>query len=221
MSTQSAKHGPRVHDVVRIDPAALRPDVEERPPWAGDMLSRAPFAVIRRGTSPTGMLPVGIRGAERAQRWAAFCSVEGFLTIYRPEDLLHRGASHTRLSEAPAFDALKLLRDRWEGHSLNWGPTGSVGFELATGCLTVTQSSDLDLVIRADNPLSISDAAYLLCQADGLPAVVDIRVETPFCGFSLCEFVREGSRNILLRYPSAAIIGDYPWRELQRWEVHA
>jgi Phosphoribosyl-dephospho-CoA transferase MdcG len=31
---------------------------------------------------------------------------------------------------------------------------GSVGFELATGCRTVTRSSDLDLVLHADDPFS-------------------------------------------------------------------
>jgi triphosphoribosyl-dephospho-CoA synthase len=54
-----------------------------------------------------------------------------------------------------------------------------------------------------------------------LPAAADIRVETPFCGFSLGEFVREGSRRTLLRYPSTVVIGDDPWRELQNSEVSA
>jgi phosphoribosyl-dephospho-CoA transferase len=85
----------------------------------------------------------------------------------------------------------------------------------------VTRSSDLDLVLRADEPLSISCAAALLSQANGLPAAVDIRVETRFCGFSLYEFVRECSRSILMRYPSTVMIGDDPWRELQKTEVSA
>lgn len=87
----------------------------------------------------------------------------------------------------------------------------------------MTRSSDLDLVLRADEPLSISCAAALLSQANGLPAAaaVDIRVETRFCGFSLYEFVRECSRSILMRYPSTVMIGDDPWRELQKTEVSA
>jgi phosphoribosyl-dephospho-CoA transferase len=167
------------------------------------------------------MLSVGIRGIERAQRWAAFCSLAGMGAIHRPEDLLHRRAPDVRVSEAPAFQALMLLRERWESHSLQWGPTGSVGFELATGHVTVTRSSDLDLVLRADEPLTISCATALLSQADGLPAAADIVVETPFCGFSLFEFVRECSRRILLRYPSTVILGDDPWRDLQERAVPA
>jgi phosphoribosyl-dephospho-CoA transferase len=216
MSSRTASHAPRVHDVVRIYPAALRSASGQHPAWVADALSRAPFAVVRRSASPAGMLSVGIRGAERAQRWAAFCSLAGISEIHRPEDLLHRRAPDARLSEAPAFHALMLLRDRWERHSLEWGPTGSVGFELATGCLTATRSSDLDLMLRADEPLSISCAAALLSQGNGLPAAVDIRVESPFCGFSLQEFVRENSQRILLRYPATAILGDDPWRELHR-----
>jgi phosphoribosyl-dephospho-CoA transferase len=160
------------------------------------------------------MLPIGIRGTERSQRWAALCFFEGISSIYRPEDLLHLRPEDEQRLEVPAFQTLVLLRERWERFALDWGPIGSVGFELATGCLSAKPSSDLDLVLRADKPLRISFAATLLAQTHGLPAALDIRVETPFCGFSLCEYLREGSRSILLRYPSRAIIGDDPWREL-------
>jgi phosphoribosyl-dephospho-CoA transferase len=160
------------------------------------------------------MLPIGIRGTERSQRWAALCFFEGISSIYRPEDLLHLRPEDEQRLEVPAFQTLILLRERWERFALDWGPIGSLGFELATGCLSAKPSSDLDLVLRADKPLRISFAATLLAQTHGLPAALDIRVETPFCGFSLCEYLREGSRSILLRYPSRAIIGDDPWREL-------
>jgi len=189
--------------------------------WVGDALLRAPFAVVRRCESPVGMVSVGIRGVERAQRWPAFCPLARIGALHRPEDLLPPGAPDVRLSEAPALAALMLLRERWKGHSPEWGPTGSVGFELATGCLTVTESSDLDLVLRAEEPLNISCAVVMLSQAMGLPAVTDILVETPFCGFSLFEFVRERSHRILLRYPSTAILGDDPWRDPQERAVPA
>jgi phosphoribosyl-dephospho-CoA transferase len=208
MSSPSASRAPRVHDIVRIDPAVLTSASGQPPAWAADALSRAPFAVVRRSTAPAGMLSVGIRGAERAQRWPALYPLAGISEVHRPEDLRHR-----RTPDAPAFHALMLLRDRWESHSSEWGPTGSAGFELATGCLTVTRSSDLDLVLRADQPLSMSSAAAMLAETNGLPVAVDIRVETPFCGFSLYEFVRERSRRILLRHPSLVVIGDDPWRK--------
>jgi phosphoribosyl-dephospho-CoA transferase len=210
-----------VHDIVRVNPADLRSVSGEHPAWVGDALLRAPFAVVRRCTSPAGMVSIGIRGAGRAQRWPAFCSQAGICALFRPEDLVHRRTPDVRLSESPALSALMLLRERWKSHSLEWGPTGSVGFELATGCLTATKSSDLDLVLRAEEPLSISCAAAMLSRANGLPAVADILVETPFCGFSLFEFVRERSHRILLRYPSAAILGDDPWRDPQERAVPA
>ena len=129
-------------------------------------------------------VPVGIRGPLRSQRRAAWCPPEAIGQIVTPTDLLNRVA-RTRDSQASlALRSLQLLAVDWQWftHSC-WGPGGSVGFELATGKRTTTPQSDLDIVIYANEHLSKSEAQRLLVSTRDLEVAVDIRIETPLCGF--------------------------------------
>jgi phosphoribosyl-dephospho-CoA transferase len=105
------------------------------------------------------------------------------------------------------------MKDRWADLTLPWGPGGSVGFELASGRTVTTEASDLDLVIRARQPIPHEQARSLLDRTLGLEAKVDVRVETRVCGFSLEEYVLASSAKILLRYPDGVKLGEDPWRE--------
>ena len=48
-------------------------------------------------------------------------------------------------------------------------------------------------------------------RAMNLPVVVDIRVETPVCGFSLKEFAGLSPAAILLRVPGGIVLAKDPW----------
>jgi phosphoribosyl-dephospho-CoA transferase len=111
----------------------------------------------------------------------------------------------------PALRSLSLLAERWSELKSDWGPGGSVGFELATGCHVVSPQSDLDVVIYAQTPMGTAEARALLDCAQGLPAAVDIRVETPICGFSLAEYANRAAAPILLRFASGLVLGSDPW----------
>ena len=134
--------------------------------------------------------------------------------IMRPEDVLLDSTART-----PALAALRQLRERWSGLALTWGPTGGVGFELATGECVTTETSDLDIVIRVKIPIAKEDALILYDRAAGLGVRTDIRVETPACGFSLEEFTQSSSGRILLRYPGGATLGSDPWRAISMGET--
>jgi phosphoribosyl-dephospho-CoA transferase len=110
----------------------------------------------------------------------------------------------------PPFTTLQQLIERWHGLALSWGPTGSLGFELATGCPVTTNLSDLDIAIFADTRIPLEQAHLLWKGAVGLQTKVDIRVETLECGFSLEEYARATSQ-ILLRYPDRVQFSDDPW----------
>jgi phosphoribosyl-dephospho-CoA transferase len=97
---------------------------------------------------------------------------------------------------------------------LPWGPGGSIGFELATGCHVASPASDLDVVIDSQTRLTVDAARALLEAAKDLPASADIRVETPVCGFSLVEYADRCPAPILLRVPSGAVLGIDPWDEV-------
>jgi phosphoribosyl-dephospho-CoA transferase len=113
---------------------------------------------------------------------------------------------------SPACRALQLLAVDWRWLTRSrWGPGGSVGFELATGRRTTTPRSDLDIVVYANEHLSRSDAQRLLASTRDLEVAVDIRVETPVCGFSLAEYARLSANSILLRTSAGPILGADPW----------
>ena len=191
---------PRIHDLLEIDvPRFLQGQLA--PTWAAQSLQRAPFVVVRRGS---GAIPVGVRGAHRSERWAASCHPSLVKRILTPEELLDLEIP----GRMPALRALQLLKERWRRA---WGPGGSVGFELATGNLVVTPDSDLDAVIYATQPIDSSEARSLLESTRGLPAAVDVRVETPRAGFSLAEYVSRQGAKILLRTPQGAVLGTNPW----------
>jgi phosphoribosyl-dephospho-CoA transferase len=190
----------RIHDLLEIDvPRFLRDQLA--PTWAAESLRRAPFVVVRRGS---GAIPVGVRGAHRNERWAASCHPSLVKRILTPEELLDLEIP----DRMPALRALQLLKERWQRA---WGPGGSVGFELATGKLVVTPDSDLDAVIYATQPIDSSEARSLLESTRGLPAAVDVRVETPRAGFSLAEYVSAQGAKILLRTPQGVVLGTDPW----------
>ena len=123
-------------------------------------------------------------------------------------------ASLARIVTLPALRSLSLLAERWSELKSDWGPGGSVGFELATGCHVVSPQSDLDVVIYAQTPIGTAEARALLDCAQGLPAAVDVRVETPVCGFSLAEFANRAPAPILLRFASGTALGNDPWAKL-------
>jgi phosphoribosyl-dephospho-CoA transferase len=204
-------HSVRTHDLLEVDANHLISSQASAPQWAEEALAKSPLVVVRHGLARGRKIPIGVRGTERNQRWAAFCHPKLVKNILTPSQLLSRTIPTSRADAIPAFRALNFLEDRWMGLALTWGPGGSVGFELASGRHAAKQQSDLDIVIYAERPMA-SDEATSLCDCTmNLPAVVDIRVETPACGFSLREFASRSPAAILLRTPSGTVLGKDPW----------
>jgi phosphoribosyl-dephospho-CoA transferase len=203
-------HLVRTHDLLEIDAKQLISSQPSAPQWVEDYLRKTPFVVVRRGPVTGREIPIGVRGMERNQRWAGFCPkfVNSILT---PQQLLSRSIPTSRADAIPALRALNLLKDRWKDLVLPWGPGGSVGFELASGRHVATLESDLDIVIYAERRMTAEEAKSLCDRAMNLPAVVDIRVETPICGFSLKEFAGGGRAAILLRVPRGIVLAKDPW----------
>src|SRR5580658_1053483 len=197
---------PWVHDLLQIDPALLTSGCGAEPHWIQETLIVCPWVVVRRAQTSFGRIAVGVRGATRSERWAAFCDGSQVRKIVRPEQLLPSSC------RTPALRALHEIRERWADLALSWGPTGSVGFELASGRRVTTEASDLDLVIRAPQRIPVDRARSLLDRTLGLETRVDVRVETPLCGFALEEYALTSSSRILLRYAEGVRLGKDPWR---------
>jgi phosphoribosyl-dephospho-CoA transferase len=156
---------------------------------------------------------VGIRGTNRHQRWGGFADFANIKKRLRPSQLFSSMASPTRIS-LPALEALfwlELQLDKLEKSQLDWGPVGSVGFELATGQQMVTATSDLDIALFAPTRFTRETARDLWSVMSVAPAKVDVRVETPYCGFSLEEYARGGTKRILVRLPACRKLAADPW----------
>ena len=207
-------HAFRPHYLLAVDPKQLIESVykySSMPEWVEEQIRTTPFVVVRRGLATGQEIPIGVRGKERDQRWAASCHPKLVKSIITPSQLLTRPISTSRVNATPALRTLDLLKERWIDLDRPWGPGGSIGFELATGTHVVKPESDLDIVIYATRRITADEAKSLCARAKDLPAVVDIRVETPVFGFSLWEFASESPAAILMRAPNEIMLGTDPW----------
>jgi len=206
-------YNPHVHDLLQVDRASVNSEFAAEPSWVRQTMLDCPWVVVRRVQPPFGLIAVGVRGDSRSDRWAASCEKSLVREMVRPEELLLRDRTSNDARRTPALRALQEMSERWADLTLPWGPGGSVGFELASGRKVTTEASDLDLVIRAQERITVEEARFLLDRTFGLEAKIDVRVETPVCGFSLEEYVSASSARILLRYPEGVRLGQDPWQE--------
>ena len=187
---------PRPHDLVRLsDVTALREDDAEAPDWVWRSLQDAPWAVVRRARAGAGRVPVGVRGRARHERYALEVPGDAVAQRVRPEDLRRRLRDlPDRSLAARAVAALVGWLASLDRAGLRWGPTGSVGFQLATGQVVVTPQSDLDLIVRLDGLAASQRIPQIPC----VPGRVDCLVECPEGAVALPELAGR-SRLIMLR----------------------
>jgi phosphoribosyl-dephospho-CoA transferase len=199
---------PRPHDLLRLSSPL---DVVPRaaPAWVAAALRAAPWVVVRRATAASGRVPVGVRGNARANRFAMEIPGTAVTELLAPEDLTVRAKSPERA--LPATLALQAASALLNESALPWGPTGSVGFELASGTPTANADSDLDLLIRPIRLPTRATLRYLHAAFQRLPARVDCQIETHAGALALGEFV-SGARELLLRTADGPRLIPTPWQ---------
>ncbi len=208
----------RPHYLLELASIALRDEDGELlaspPDWVQESLHATPFVVVRRGTSANGTIPVGVRGSSRERRFAAFISGDTTRRVVTPSDLMDefQRVPPTGTTVNGAFESLAILAEQWRGMNLIWGPGGSAGFELATGAFGFSNYGDLDIVIYADEKVAIDELSALHLDLPAFDTKIDIQIETPHCGFSLAEYLRDYPREILLKTPYGPVLGTDPWR---------
>lgn len=188
------------HDLLwGMSPVHLPADA---PAWAVKAIGTV---VVRRAIVAPGQVAVGVRGRLREQRFAAEMPIAAVQRRVTPEAL--RDVASTR--DLPALRALEQLRPVLA--PLNWGVTGSAGFELATGIEALHAQSDLDLIMRTPEPLDRNDARDLLVILDKAACAVDMQLQTPFGAVALREWAGS-SRRVLLKTASGAHLVIDPWQ---------
>jgi hypothetical protein len=79
------------------------------PSWVFRELGKTSLVVVRRGAVTRDRIPVGIRGPERSQRWAALCPPSAIQQIITPTDLLKRFETTRDSHASPACRGLGSL----------------------------------------------------------------------------------------------------------------
>ena len=203
----------RPHEMLRLAGGAVLRYEGVVPAWVPASLARAPWVVVRRARSLDGLIPVGIRGRTRGERFAALLAVDAVIERVSPEDLA-AARSWRHMPRARSVRSLRVLDavdELCTSLGLAWGPTGSVGFELATGGPSAGVASDLDVVIRAPQPWSLEYAREIADCLNRLPARVDAQLDVPAGAVALDEYARGGP--VLLRAPDGRGLTRDPWLE--------
>ncbi|CAG7652668.1 malonate decarboxylase holo-ACP synthase [Paenibacillus allorhizosphaerae] len=203
----------RVHDLVRIQSSADLECESAVPEWVCDALKRAPWVVIRRSPVKNGRIPVGVRGAGRTQRFAAYLPTRSVKEAVTPVQLAvqARWRGYSLGADSQAFSQLEEIADYYNRAGIRWGPTGSVGFELASGTGTVHPGSDIDLAIYLPQRVERKTVARWNTFNHQCSVKVDALLETPAGACSLSEFVRQEESTILLRTMNGPTLVKCPW----------
>lgn len=199
---------PNPHDLLwTTDDAALSFD-GPRPDWplAGPV-------VVRRETRSDGLLPVGLRGATRSQRCKAYLPHGAVLRRVTPE-MLAADVHGQQVGGFAALEALAALAPLFDTLNLAWGPTGGVGFFLASGLPVLRPDSDLDLLVRAPRRLTTAQVAILAGMQAAAPCRIDIQVDTGHGAFALAEWLRQPRQllpKLLLKTGAGPLLVTDPW----------
>jgi phosphoribosyl-dephospho-CoA transferase len=199
---------PKPHDLLW----GMTPDQlpDEAPAWAHQALATGHPVVVRRAFCEPGLVAVGLRGSSREQRLAALMPIRSIQRLVSPEQLRPRAAA-----DLPALRALDSVAPVLAATGQPWGPTGGVGFQLATGIAVLHQASDLDLILRTPNPFCRQQARELLATLAEAPCRIDLQLETPNGAVALREWAGE-ARRVLLKCAEGARLVDNPWLLLER-----
>ncbi len=204
------------NDLLRLETEdAFVSDTSSEHSWVREVLAETRTVVVRRGASTVRQIPVGVRGRSRSHRCAGFVPAQTVLETITPAHIVDKRLwrSHPRREKIPAIRHLESILSAWEPFGIIWGPTGSVGFELATGAPVASQESDLDISIRSEERISKELAWKLLSTVKSAELRLDIQIETPRGAVALVEYASQTSR-ILLRNNRGSLLVNDPWDEI-------
>ncbi|WP_297202707.1 malonate decarboxylase holo-ACP synthase [uncultured Pluralibacter sp.] len=202
------KNAPLPHDLLWLNAADDLLHVSDA--WVATQWRTALPVVVRRDVNDRGDVPVGVRGIKREQRAAGWVRPDAIARRLAPEALADRQRllDSPFVSQPPVQAAIMLTTFAWPWC---WGITGSTGYALATEIPVLHADSDLDLLIRAPQPLADNELRQWQAQVAKLPCRADTQVETPRGAFALNEWLREG--RVLLKTATGPRLTDSPWQQ--------
>jgi len=194
----------KVHDLIQIRSENDLIYHTIKPDWVDGSIRRAPFVVLRRAHSEDDCIPIGIRGTNRDERYAAFVHVNDIVDMYTPEKIAQaRDWIHC---DRGIFSCLEQIKKLMDDKNIDWGPVGSVGFELVSKVPTVNDKSDIDIIIRHTSQLTPVLAKEIMNELNQLPVSTDVQVETLEGSFSLQEYAFSKGEPILFKTKNGPLL---------------
>ncbi|GAK06852.1 phosphoribosyl-dephospho-CoA transferase [Geomicrobium sp. JCM 19038] len=192
------------HDLLKVNVNAFITDHSDLPLWVQSSLQKNPYVVVRRGETDHSSIPIGIRGTCRSKRFATTVSYNHVLDVLTPLEL--RSFDEKRLRLTSAQETFIMMKEFL--NSKHWGPTGSVGFELATESQTMNEESDFDILIHSEW-ISVSVAKHIVNQFDTTPLTVDPLIQTEDGWFLLREYAL--GKGVLFKTQTGIELRNDPW----------
>ncbi len=201
------------HDIVEIE-KGVSIDTLFFPEWAIKRWEETPYHVVRRGIVAQGEIAIGIRGETRGERHGTTILEQWVRSIITPESLAQEAvwqnwARHNQFPEI--LSSLMTLSTLFS--SIRWGVGGSLGYELATGLPTLSEKSDIDIILYPEAPFSIKVASEWLWAIKSLPQRVDIQVEGSQGAFHLEEYARarDATATVLIKSATGYRLSTNVW----------
>lgn len=225
MTDTALCHRPRPHDLLFCDVAGLDGALPE---WATSAwMARAPVVMRRESVVDPDCIPVGLRGQTRSLRHKTYLSSLAVTRRVSPESLAASFANDSMATDGvlageyyAALQALAESSALLDATGLVWGPTGGVGFALASGLPVLRPGSDLDLVVRAPLPLTPSQGALLRRLGRSLLCRIDLQIDTGHGAFAFAEWAA-GNERVMLKTDAGPLLSDDPWRVDSRKNVES
>ena len=100
-----------------------------------------------------------------------------------------------------------------------WGISGSLAYEMATGVKMVKESpehtSDLDLIMPDLPKINVAEARKFLARLNQFGTHADVQVVYGENGFSLEEYALERDQQILIKTVTGPILSENPWQAIK------
>lgn len=138
--------------------------------------------------------------------------MDDLIEVITPETLTQKKfwRENKHIKGTKMFQVLEEVDKILGSYNIAWGPTGSVGFELASGVETITNTSDLDIIARAPEILSIDIAKNIIKELSKLTIKTDVQLEVPNGSIALEEYARD-NKSIMLRTINGPKFVKDPW----------
>ncbi|WP_019938572.1 malonate decarboxylase holo-ACP synthase [Bordetella sp. FB-8] len=183
------------------------------PDWALQACHKeAPMVVRRAPRGADGAIAVGLRGQVRHERLAAFLARNAITRVATPEMLAARASALPHDAPFAALRTLRALAPGLDALGWAWGPTGGVGFLLASGLPVLCTDSDLDLVVRMAHAPCAAQREQLVRMLEQTECRIDLQIDTGRGGFALRDWLAWPHRTLLKTDSGPRLVAD-PWND--------